>query len=77
MKKFNDEQLSRVLSHVGEMEAGGHAYPYPGCLVQTALINTSTHNLGYGDVESWFDVSGSIITSPNKLLRALERLGWA
>lgn len=75
MKKFNDEQLSRVLSHVGGMHVNGGTGP--GCLVQTALGSDFGQTPGYMAAEMWFDYNGYKIEAPDELLRALEGQGLA
>lgn len=79
MKKFNDEQLSRVLSHVGEMPSGGaYGRQGPGCLVQTAFLVDNILSSDDWGTAGWFDHKGGArIKEPDELLRALESRGLA
>ena len=83
--KYADEELSRILSAaaVGGLIAGGDmaGTGIPCCLVQAALASAFGLLVGHDEVAIWFDreVDNKRLraNSPDAMLRALEKKGWA
>ncbi len=84
VKRFNDEELSRILSHAGELKRNGSTRePYQEC-PHVGCINQAAYNeggkckaLGKNEcVAMAFDETTGIFT-PDSVLRFLEKLGAA